>query len=181
MNPVSVHDVAARLAELQVAQTRRANGLAAMATSKLHKLCYLTQAYHLAWTGEPLYAEDTLAAHSGPVIAELFGHHEGTAHVDAWSAGDAGRLSDRQRKIIDSIFESYSHTTGMFLSEITRGHVPWIRARAQMAGDDDRPVISHADMGAFYRALNDAPRTPEDYAARFMDRYAEAPEPEVAP
>lgn len=57
---VSVHDVAARLVALQAEQSAGGRGLAVMLSSKLHKLSYLCQAYHLAWYGEPLldrYAE----------------------------------------------------------------------------------------------------------------------------
>lgn len=38
-----------------------------MSTWKLQKLCYYAQAWHLAWTGNPIFAEDFQAWSNGPV------------------------------------------------------------------------------------------------------------------
>lgn len=42
-----------------------------MTIMKLQKLCYLSQAYSLAWTGERLFAEPFYAHRNGPYSKEL--------------------------------------------------------------------------------------------------------------
>ena len=170
---MSVHDVAAYLAQLQRAQTSRRNGLAGMATSKLHKLTYFCQAYHLAWTGEPLFAEEVLAAASGPVIAEFFEHHKDMVMVESWPTGDSAVMSADQRNVIASLAESYSFSTGMNMGEEARDHLPWKRAWQARTEETPRPVISHEDMRRYYRTLSDAPKGKQAYAERFWDRYAD--------
>lgn len=170
---VSVHDVAARLVALQAEQSAGGRGLAVMLSSKLHKLSYLCQAYHLAWYGEPLFGEEILAAHSGPVVDELFPYHRDATGLESWPVGDAAKLSGLQDGTVRAVFEFYSDSTGLDLGRMAKRHVPWLRAREKMTGEKDRPVISTADMGSFYRALLDAPDTRAEYAERFMDRYTE--------
>lgn len=167
----SVHDVAALLTELQREQTARRQGLAGMASSKLHKLAYLCQAYTLAWSGEPLFAEDVLAAESGPVVAELFQHHPGYDMPDPWPEGASSNLTISQRAFVEAVWSPFSDDTGMHLGDRTRTHVPWIRARALCTDEIPRPAIAHDDMLCFYRAFNDAPDTRREYAERFMDQY----------
>ncbi|MGK3708742.1 Panacea domain-containing protein [Arthrobacter sp. IK3] len=170
---ISVHDVATRIVSLQLAQNKTRRGLAGLASSKLHKLAYLCQAYHLAWHGEPLFSEEVRAANSGPVVLELFPHHRDIHTIEFWPLGDPGKLDEAQAATIRSLFEFHDHDTGLMLGRWTSTHVPWLRAREKMTAHDERPVITHADMGAYYRALMDAPSTHKEYAARFMDRYAE--------
>lgn len=172
-SPVSAHDVAAYLAQLQRSQTSRQHGLAGMATSKLHKLTYFCQAYHLAWTGEPLFTEEVLAAASGPVIAEFFDHHEDMVMVDSWPVGNAAVMSANQRNVIASLAESYSFSTGLNMGEEAREHLPWKRAWENRTAEVPRPVINHEDMRRYYRALSDAPKGKQAYAERFWDRYAD--------
>lgn len=171
---VTVHDVAAQFVGLQLEQAKDRRGLAVMSSSKLHKLAYLCQAYHLAWHGEPLFTEEICAANSGPVVMELFPHQEDGHFIESWPAGDAGRLSETQSATVRSVFEFHAYDTGWDLCRWTKKHIPWLRAWEKMTGPDDRPVISHEAMGAYYRALMDAPSSPREYAERFMDRYAEA-------
>ena len=171
--PVSVHDVAAYLAQLQRAQSARQYGLAGMATSKLHKLTYFCQAYHLAWKGEPLFTEDVLAAASGPVIAEFFEIHKDMVMVESWPVGNAAALSAEQRNVIAELAESYSFSTGKNMGEEARGHLPWKRAWETHSEEVPRPAISHEDMCRYYRALSDAPKSAEAYAERFWDRYTD--------
>lgn len=172
-SPVSVHDVAAYLAQLQRAQTSRRDGLAGMATSKLHKLTYFCQSYHLAWIGEPLFAEDVLAAASGPVIAEFFDHHKDMVMVESWPVGNAAAMSAEQRIVIAELAESYSFSTGRNMGEEARGQLPWKRAWETRTEKVPRPAISHEDMRRYYRALSDAPKGKQAYAERFWDRYAD--------
>lgn len=42
-----------------------------MSVWKLQKLCYYSQAWHLAWTGNPIFEEDFEAWANGPVCPEF--------------------------------------------------------------------------------------------------------------
>ena len=53
-----------------------------MSTWKLQKLCYYSQAWHLAWTGKPIFGEEFEAWANGPVCVELFHAHQGKFVVD---------------------------------------------------------------------------------------------------
>lgn len=48
-----------------------------ISTWKLQKLCYYSQAWELAWTGNSLFDEDFEAWANGPVCPELFHKHQG--------------------------------------------------------------------------------------------------------
>lgn len=172
----SVHDVAALLTELQRAQTNSNAGLAAMASSKLHKLAYFCQAYSLAWRAKPIFSEDILAAESGPVVAELFQYHPDITLPDPWPEGSSSNLSPQQRAVVETVFSHNSYDTGMNLGERARSHAPWKRARAACSDAVQRPVITHDDMLCFYRALFDAPETRWAYAERFMHLYRDTAE-----
>lgn len=48
-----------------------------MTTMKLQKLVYYSQAWHLAWDGEPLFEARIEAWANGPVVPELHALHKG--------------------------------------------------------------------------------------------------------
>lgn len=115
---VSAHDVAAYLRE-------RIPGLA---TLKLHKLLYYTQAHHLAATGKPLFSESVMAWDMGPVVAQLRYAEKKDGLVSS-----SGVLTDRQLNIIDYVVSRYRNLTGVDLMHLTHAEDPWQRA------DTDRP------------------------------------------
>lgn len=49
-----------------------------MSSMKLQKLCYYSQAWHLAWDGEPMFPNEIHAWANGPVIPDLYELHKGT-------------------------------------------------------------------------------------------------------
>lgn len=48
-----------------------------MSAMKLHRLVYYCQAWHLAWSGAPLFEEEIHAWANGPVVPALYALHEG--------------------------------------------------------------------------------------------------------
>lgn len=48
-----------------------------MSAMKLHRLVYYCQAWHLAWSGAPLFEEEIHAWANGPVVPALYELHEG--------------------------------------------------------------------------------------------------------
>ena len=60
---VSAHDVAAELRQ----RFDRDPGV-----TKIHKLLYYAQGWHLTWVGEPLFRESIEAWTNGPVVADVW-------------------------------------------------------------------------------------------------------------
>lgn len=162
---ISVHDLAQYL--IANHPSPQHEGINSM---KLHKSAYFCQAYSLAWTGEPMFAENVLAGNSGPVIDEFYDHHRGIFQVISWPAGNKERLSASDKVVADSVLKMYEGCTGRNLSNISMGHLPWKHAQERKVGDV-LPVMDLTVMRNYYRALSDAPSTPREYAERFMDRY----------
>lgn len=78
----SVLDVAAYILESQGPMTHM----------KLQKLCYYSQAWHLAWDGVPLFPERIEAWANGPMIPVLYEALRGEFQVDRGTL--AARLAD---------------------------------------------------------------------------------------
>lgn len=78
----SVLDVAAYVLESQGPMTHM----------KLQKLCYYSQAWHLAWDGVPLFPERIEAWANGPVVPVLYEALRGEFQVDRGTL--AARLAD---------------------------------------------------------------------------------------
>ena len=80
-----VHDLAA-----YIVATR--GPLGAM---KLQKLLYYSQAWSLAWDGEPVFRERVQAWSEGPVVRESFDVHRGDYKIAIYPQGDPKALSPR--------------------------------------------------------------------------------------
>ena len=48
-----------------------------MSAMKLHRLVYYCQAWHLAWSGRPLFDDEIQAWANGPVVVSLYELHKG--------------------------------------------------------------------------------------------------------
>ena len=124
-----------------------------VSTWRLQKLVYYSQAWHLVWDDEPLFAEDIQAWANGPVCAALYQRHKGEYNIDT-VGGDPERLTDAQRESIDLVLESYGDFTGQQISDLTHMESPWLNARK---GVDPRErgehVISLESMAEFYESL----------------------------
>jgi uncharacterized phage-associated protein len=101
-----------------------------MTTMKLQKLVYYSQAWHLAWDGEPIFPERIEAWRNGPVVPELYQAHKGRFVVSEWPEGDPARLTDSQRETIDEVLGGYADFTPAQLSWLTHREEPWKQARS---------------------------------------------------
>jgi uncharacterized phage-associated protein len=137
----SADDVAAALL-LQVGR---------VTTKKLQKLVYYSQAWHLVFTGQPLFGDDIQAWVEGPVVPSLYRQHKRMYQVSEWKSGDPTALSDAEVNTIDWVLAKYGEFSAETLSRMTHLEVPWIVARG-LAGHDERAstVISHDQMRSFY-------------------------------
>ena len=129
-----------------------------MSTWKLQKLCYYSQAWSLAWTGDPLFAEDFEAWSNGPVCPALFFVHQHQFKVSLddipATRESAPPLSDGQKETIDRVLDVYGSWQPYELREQTHEEMPWIKARGDCAvGERCRTVITKDAMGEYYGSL----------------------------
>lgn len=127
-----------------------------ISTWKLQKLCYYSQAWELAWTGNPLFEEDFEAWKNGPVCPQLFDKHRGRFCVSASdiAVGCEENLSEDQKETIDIILQDYGHMEPYELREQTHAEGPWKEARGNCDdGDYCDTVITKDSMGEYYGAL----------------------------
>lgn len=92
---------------------------------QLLKLVYYTQAWHLAWEGEPLFADRVEAWRDGPVVRSLWQEAEPAADAEAVTSALA-------RSTIDSVLEFYGKYTGNALSKMSHDQSPWIETRGDL-------------------------------------------------
>ncbi|WP_345423969.1 Panacea domain-containing protein [Pseudonocardia xishanensis] len=96
---------------------------------KMQKLAYYAQAWHLVWESAPLFDDRIEAWANGPVILNLYRQHRGRFHLDAWTTGDADKLSPEEQETVDLVIGSYGRFSAQQLSELTHREEPWISAR----------------------------------------------------
>ncbi|MCW2987243.1 MAG: hypothetical protein JWM24_181 [Solirubrobacterales bacterium] len=126
-----------------------------MSTWKLQKLVYYSQAWHLVWRDDPLFADQIEAWANGPVVRALYDRHRGRFSIDDWAIGDAESLGDGERKSIDAVLTAYGDLSGRQLSFLTHSESPWRDARGDLPPTERADVeISQSSMQAFYSALD---------------------------
>jgi len=127
-----------------------------MSTWKLQKLCYYSQAWHLAWTGNPIFEEDFEAWANGPVCPELFHAHQGRFLVSTenFSKGNEDNLSDDEKESIDIVLDGYGKMEPYSLREQTHAEDPWKNARGNLSEwAKSRTIITKNSMGEYYGSL----------------------------
>lgn len=165
---ISVHDLAGYIVQWHLDW-----GQPDVNTMKLHKLSYLCQAYSLAWSGEPMFAEDIQAASTGPVVDELFQHHKGLYGASSWPEGNPENLSEANKTVADSIMKTYAAWTGLSMSNMLMETYPWEKTWEKHTDEDPTPVFDLTMLKGYYMAFSDAPDSKAAYAERFMDKYLE--------
>ncbi|HEX2296276.1 MAG TPA: type II toxin-antitoxin system antitoxin SocA domain-containing protein [Actinomycetota bacterium] len=98
---------------------------------KLQKLLYYAQGWHLAWYGEPLFADVVEAWAFGPAVGDVY-----TAYKDCRdepiatpSGGDPEKLGARERRALEAVVAAYAPLTGPQLAALTHREGPWVAAR----------------------------------------------------
>ena len=103
-----------------------------MSTMKLQKLCYFSQGWSLAWSGNALFDDDFEAWANGPVSRRLFSTHRLKYSVASISGGNADNLDDIQALIVRTVLGAYAKMSGLQLSELTHRGTPWILVRGDL-------------------------------------------------
>jgi len=125
-----------------------------MSAMKLQKLIYYAQAWALAWTGRPLFANRIEAWAKGPVVRDLYALHRGEFTVREIAGGNASVIGSEARAIIDAVLGSYAHLTPQTLSDLTHSEPPWLEARRHAPeGERSSVPIEPASMRAYYGSL----------------------------
>lgn len=127
-----------------------------MSTWKLQKLCYYSQAWHLAWTDNPIFEEDFEAWANGPVCSELFHAHQGKflVSMEDFCKGNEDNLSEDEKESIDIVLDGYGQMEPYSLREQTHAEDPWKNARRNLPEwAKSRTVITKSSMGEYYGSL----------------------------
>lgn len=129
-----------------------------MSSWKLQKLCYYSQAWSLAWTGEPIFQEDFEAWSNGPVCPELFRAHRGLFIVSLSDINESREngpaLTTDQMETIDRVLGEYGSWEPYELREQTHSEQPWIDARGGLGvGERCQTVIPKSVIGEYYGSL----------------------------
>jgi len=123
----------------------------AVTTMKLQKLVYYSQAWHLAFTSEPLFGETIEAWPQGPVTPTLYEKHKGKYRVESWPHGDKSKLTPLESKTLSWVLEKYAHFSAEALSRMTHMENPWKIARGLLQDDEkSSEPIALDQMKNFY-------------------------------
>ncbi len=118
---------------------------------KLQKLCYYCQAWHLAWTGEPLFKDKFIKWNTGPVCKELMILNENNLPIFTYNSktplnGDPNNLSEDEKDSINIVLESYGKNSAYELSSLSLEEDPCLKAHV---GEE----ISLKNMQNYYSSL----------------------------
>jgi uncharacterized phage-associated protein len=98
-------------------------------TSKLQRLCYYAQAWHLAKHGVPLFREDFERRISGPRCPKLFNVNSGRFYVNKDNIRDQWCLEEEFTKnelgAIEFVLQRYGPLEGHELRSIACSEDPW--------------------------------------------------------
>ena len=121
---------------------------------KLQKLTYYAQGFTLALTGKPLFSEEIQAWDHGPVVPSLYHDYkrfEGGAILPPSPeevAAVESRLSNKQKEIIDEVYDVYGQFSAWKLRNLSHEDAPWIDHYGKL-----NPVISPSEMQTYFKTL----------------------------
>lgn len=158
-------------------------GLAQYQSKDLQKLVYFAQAWHLAWTGRPIFDEEFEAWPDGPVSRSVFAcNRHGGLPANP-------EIDEETRGIIDAVIAHYGDCSVDELVALTHADAPWIEARKDLGPTEaSRRVLNSKTMLDFYTAktlaADNAPQRPAcvqraksadvtRVGARVVDRWRE--------
>jgi uncharacterized phage-associated protein len=94
-------------------------------TSKLQKLVYYAQGFHLGSTGEPLFEDDLRAWMYGPVCAALWDRYRYRRdYLEPPEAPNEPAFSDRQTGVLTLVHQRFRELSGIELSRRTHEEDP---------------------------------------------------------
>lgn len=119
---------------------------------KLQKLCYYAQAWHLVFTGGPLFEEEFEAWDHGPLnyaLWKLYQKPQGWTPIDPdddlWEFEPAEIFTSDELDTLNEVWETYGAYTAKHLEHLTHQEDPWRSAKKN-------DVIKKSVMRAYYHA-----------------------------
>ncbi|WP_420638960.1 Panacea domain-containing protein [Candidatus Poriferisocius sp.] len=145
--------------------------------TKLHKLLYYVQGYHLAWEGRPAFHDAIEAWELGPVVVSLWRDrkHGATSKTNRSSA-QGSTLPESVRNITVNVISRLGHLTGRELIRSTHTEEPW-RAATNGGRNIANQVISHRSLIDFFSVEPDWVTQMREHVATARDNQAFAPDP----
>ena len=136
----------------------------------LQKLTYYSQAWSLAWDGDPIFDEHFMAWPDGPVSSDL--HRENKYYRTGLTIqkADSSSLSERQKAVIDHVLAHYGKMSRNELIEQTHREQPWIEARGGLPEDArcsdylDRDLMRATYSIMALESPQDVPKAPQPVA-----------------
>ncbi len=111
--------------------------------TKIQKLCYFAQGWHLGLKEEPLFGDEFEAWVHGPVCRELYNE---IRYNNSLGEGDIGRISEADKTYLDAIYEEYGRFNGMELSEMTHNETPWKISRGEKLWHEASDTIINKNL-----------------------------------
>lgn len=145
-----------------------------LGVTKLQKLLYYAQAWHLTWTGEPLFDEQLEAWPMGPVVAEVWRDIR-----DENPFPPIEKPNSDQLLTIDYVLQRYGSLSGSELIERTHSESPWIDANANQQTKvipTDALVTYFSDDPDSIKHRLAVERIETDIGGSLLDRPADRPE-----
>ena len=120
--------------------------LGPLCSLKLQKLCYYSQAYHLAWTDKEIFPEEFEAWKYGPVCLKLRTLPKNDDAEIETVEGDLG-FNDTELATLEKVLKNYGNRTPMWLSELSHSEKPWKNVYEPMKNN----LIEKQVMKAYYK------------------------------
>lgn len=94
---------------------------------KLQKLLYYAQGFHIVLLGDKLFEEEIIAWEYGPVVKEVYDEFKehGSAGIEVPEEIDFSDLTDKQKELLNEVYEVYGQFSAFKLMEMTHSESPW--------------------------------------------------------
>lgn len=148
-----VHDVARAIISEFAWPRHNPRGAPGVSTSKLHRLLYLSQGWHLALTDSPLFTDDLVAWPSGPHCPAYHSARTSDFLVVDHPRGELDWLTEPNRVVIKAVVNQYGALSGIQLSEMD-----FVRSRPYLLALErgkvgQSAVIAHEDLRSRFKEL----------------------------
>ena len=122
---------------------------------QLQKLVYYSQAWYLAFYGEPLFDEPIEAWVHGPVQPGIYARFAGYTWQPITEDVSCPTFhTSRVKSLVKEVLDVYARKTGWELEALTHQEDPWREARGGIPNDQpSHAVITHQSMMRYYRSL----------------------------
>ncbi|AKM09022.1 Panacea domain-containing protein [Croceicoccus naphthovorans] len=123
---------------------------------KLQKLLYYADAWSLALSDEPLFAEDFKAWVHGPVLLSQYHRFKDNKWRPIVVDIDRPKIDENLAVFLDEIVDVFGCESAVALELMTHRELPWLEARGDLAPSEPSTAsISKETTRLFYRSMND--------------------------